>query len=78
MKSDLLWNLAKMEATNDRTVSVLTSTCRRVLTKALVLAGSGFNDSTQREEYWKIVSIIVMHVTSIGIAKTELFINLNM
>ncbi|XP_041355105.1 exportin-4-like [Gigantopelta aegis] len=55
VKSDLLWNLAKMEATNDSTVSVLTSTCRRLLTKALVLAGSGFNDSTLREEYWKIV-----------------------
>ncbi|KAL5009683.1 hypothetical protein ScPMuIL_011988 [Solemya velum] len=52
-KCELLWTLAKHEASNHPPFNAFPSSCQRLLMKALVLAGSGFTDSELKEQYWK-------------------------
>ncbi|ESO89303.1 hypothetical protein LOTGIDRAFT_106479, partial [Lottia gigantea] len=55
VKCNLLWDLARLEANNGPPLSLLSSISRRLLLKALVLAGSAFKDPPVKEEFWKII-----------------------
>ncbi|XP_071113997.1 exportin-4-like [Haliotis cracherodii] len=55
IKVENLWHLARMEANNDAVIEGLPSAVRRLMMKALVLAGVGFREDSNKEEYWKLV-----------------------
>ncbi|CAE1267217.1 Exportin-4 [Acanthosepion pharaonis] len=55
VKCKHLWDLAKLEASNQPPLIMLSPTCKRYLLKGLVLAGTASMDSPQKDEYWKYV-----------------------
>lgn len=55
VKCKHLWDLAKLEASNQPPLIMLSPTCKRYLLKGLVLAGTASMDSAQKDEYWKYV-----------------------
>ena len=56
IKCDSLWKLVKDFSTNQRQFDILPANCKRMLCKALVLAGSSSFDKGKKEEYWQLVS----------------------
>ncbi|KAJ8315064.1 hypothetical protein KUTeg_007214 [Tegillarca granosa] len=55
VKSDMIWTLAKQEASHQHPFNSLCSAARKYLLKGLVLAGSGFKDNQLQEEYYNYV-----------------------
>ncbi|KAK6169678.1 hypothetical protein SNE40_020678 [Patella caerulea] len=55
VKCNLMWDLARLEASNKPPISLLSPSARRLLLKALIMAGSGFKDTSVKEEFWKII-----------------------
>ena len=56
-QSEVLWSLARLECNHQPPVSSLAPEARRQFMKAMVLAGCGIRDSSQEEQYWKLVSM---------------------
>ncbi|CAL1532791.1 unnamed protein product [Lymnaea stagnalis] len=54
-QSEVLWNLARLESNHEPPVSTLAPSARRQFMKAMVLAGCGIKNSTQEEQYWKLL-----------------------
>ncbi|RUS87296.1 hypothetical protein EGW08_004976 [Elysia chlorotica] len=54
-QSEVLWNLARLESNHQPPVSSLAPEARRQFMKAMVLAGCGIKDSSQEEQYWKLL-----------------------
>ena len=56
IKCNSLWKLAKDLSTNQHPVDLLPASSKRLLYKALVLAGSAsFEDSNTKDNYWQLV-----------------------
>jgi hypothetical protein len=53
-----LWQLAREYTLNTRPYDKLPASARRLLSTALVLAGSGAPDPETAHQYWTIVSMV--------------------
>ncbi|XP_005108222.1 exportin-4 [Aplysia californica] len=54
-QSEVLWSLARLEMNQEPPVATLSPEARRQFMKAMVLAGCGIKDSSQEEQYWKLL-----------------------
>ena len=52
-----IWKLAKAFSTNQHPVNILPSSSRRLLSKALILAGAASFDVGEKEDYSNLVSV---------------------